>query len=546
MAKHTHADVDYSPYLQTFAPLLQQQSILFQSSPYHATPYENIEAALTIEIEKQKVAAREKKAAGSRSDDSESKLAELPSPWIPLPRDHKLISTIESDWRWSSVCLFFEHFLPLFPNSICHFKPELLIESFQCHSHEPDQHKWSDCSCQRPACQHLAELLTQVLLMINPIDPNSKKLAKNQLNVANYLPLLLETIEEQYFIPDQEGIRQTFDDMMNMYVDVCEEKKRLKSESLQSNSTSDSISSNDSGSNESKSLNHGLPMHPPIEKFGSTILAGHVHQLPGQVKLHLLHFLCEYALSVVPIIRDACNYSHSLLNAGNADPDPKRVSTIQPIADSVEAHVLNPFHSLGLSEPHGIDDDGAAYWCFVQMESDRVHLYKDSRTGGTEFVHPAAFTNKRKHQETLNGGHKKKQKLDATNDEHQSADEGEDDGSCGSSSSSVDSHLSPRFAFTLLAHDLQSIQDFVQIGLMTQKSPKSLTFLNRVQSNLLPQAVLIQKKFERLSRREKTQAAASARAAAMWSEPPVRSQRVRKAVNYKVRRENKQADEKRN
>ena len=219
--------MDYTQLLQ-FMPLLQQQQAQFAANQQYAQMFQMLQQA------QQQQAAAAKQAAASAAAapaSSSSGAATPPSPTpSPLPRDRldgvshpaepvptinklspanvALTSQIESDWRWGSVCLFFEHFLPLFPSRKTQFKPELLLQAFMCRHHSCVDHKWDACHCPHPACQQLAGLFMQLMLMLHPIPEGSKKLPKNLLNITNYLPVLQQLIEKTYWAQTGTGMRE--------------------------------------------------------------------------------------------------------------------------------------------------------------------------------------------------------------------------------------------------------------------------------------------------------------------------------------------------
>lgn len=226
--------MDYSQLLQ-FMPLLQQQQAQFAAHQQYAQMFQMMQQAQQQQAAAAKHAASAAaapaaaSAAGGAHTSAAAAAPPSPTP-SPLPRDRldgvthppepsptinklsptnvALTATIESDWRWGSVCLFFEHFLPLFPNRKTQFKPELLLQAMMCRHHSCVDHKWDACHCPHPACQQLAGLFMQLMLMLHPIPEGSKKLPKNLLNITNYLPLLQQLIEKAYWAQTGSGMRE--------------------------------------------------------------------------------------------------------------------------------------------------------------------------------------------------------------------------------------------------------------------------------------------------------------------------------------------------
>jgi hypothetical protein len=637
---------DYSAYFHMFAPLFQQQRLQYNNA--HQTQlFSSFQSSFAGLQEQQAAEAREKKkaaaaasAAAAATAAAEAEAAEdaaweppaaveeEPTEPLPVinqfsPENRAKVDAIESEWRWGSVCLFMEQFLPLFPRHT-YFKPELLMQAFLCQHCSIHAHAFTACSCPHPACKHFANLMCQLMLLLNPIPPGCKKLPKNQLNVNNYLPLVQGLIEKFYFMPNQDAVRDQVQEIMEMFMvddqerkarerdeleakeqelrdieskiaaakeaaqdekpaDVVKQEATVKTESepmqtdekeeksyakpaetaaAPAETVKEETKEQDAVKQESEdqpmtdaaepaapeakksSLKFTIPIRPP----GSLLLSVHLHKLPGMAKLYLMHMLCDYIAEQLPEIRQAGEDSMKLLAAGNKEPTPAPVQSADEVSDRSLPH--NPFHSLGLSVPHGTDDNGAAYWVFTHEETGRIHLYRDERTGAKDewSIQYRRRGSRRPAREALKHGNEiegldeteqdredreqREQEEEAREDEEM-AEEGVDD-----ELEPIDAdHADPTFKFTLLNSDLQGVQDFVSIGFMSWTKPSSLEFLQRVQNEVLPSAILLQKKLERLSRREKTAAAANARIAAYHFTGETqyrsdRSQRARKSVNY--------------
>ena len=270
-----------------------------------------------------------------------------------------------------------------------------------------------------------------------------------------------------------------------------------------------------------KAAARSLPVSPP----GSALLASHLHQLPPLCKLYLLHFVCDYVLGEVDILKECCTHSnllaHGLAPPAAADGDDAAPMVIAP----------NPFHNHGLSVPHAKGDDGVNYWCFVHDEMSRVHLWRDVQTGARDEFHVRL----RKKGSTaplkppLVHGNEPEDLGDWNNDDDDLDLADEDD------LEPIDAaHAQPTFNFSLIATDLDSVAALVAVWALTWKSPQGLLFLHKLQNEVLPAALIMQKKAERLARRDKTARTAGGlivpdfggASAQRWSS------RTRKQVNY--------------
>lgn len=526
--------MDYSAILQ-FYPLLQQQQQLLQANAQHAAMLAAMQQAAQAQQQTAARAAAQPPAAAYYGASASNE----PIPHIntALSSNVSLLSEIESEWRWGSVCLFFEHFLPLYPNRKLQFKPELLMQSFLCTHHSCFDHKWDACSCPHPACQQLAALFLQLLLMLHPIPEASKKLPKNQMNMTNYLPVLQNLIEKAYFAPNQtNGAREQIQEIMQLYLDDIAAKKEAEREEkmaeaeaqAEGNKTKmDDNDNNDDDAKDGAAAKGGLKFSLPITPPGSALLASHLHQLPALCKLYLLHFVCDYVLSEVDTLKEACTQSNMLAHGGGAAASTAGTAAAGAAA-AAAATILpaNPFHSRGLSEPHGRDDDGAAYWCFVHEEMGRVHLWRDVHTGAKDEFHVRM---RRKGSDKLT-----QTKVHGDEPDDPDADDAEAiDMLDADQVEPVDAdHAPPSFSFSLLASDLDAVQALVSVWAVTWKEVDGLVFLHKLKSDVLPNALLMQKKAERISRRDK-----SSRGSAAWTPPEFVgaqrwSSRTRKPVNY--------------
>lgn len=305
--------------------------------------------------------------------------------------------------------------------------------------------------------------------------------------------------------------------------EAAEEKQGASSSSSSSAAAADAASSSaptkEGTSKGAKAASRSIPVSPP----GSALLASHLHTLPPLCKLYLLHFVCDYVLGEVDILKECCTHSnllaHGLAPAAAADGDDAAPMIIAP----------NPFHSHGLSVPHAKGDDGAHYWCFVHDEMSRVHLWRDVQTGAKDEFHVRL----RKKGSTapikppLVHGNEPEDLGEWNNDDDDWADEDDLE--------PIDAaHAQPTFNFSLIATDLDSVAALVAVWALTWKSPQGLLFLHKLQNDVLPAALIMQKKAERLARRDKTARTAGGlivpdfggASAQRWSS------RTRKQVNY--------------
>jgi hypothetical protein len=429
--------------------------------------------------------------------------------------------------------------------------------------------------------------------MLYPIPDNCKKLPKNQLNHTNFLPVLQSVIEKVYFAANQTEGREQIQEIMELYLEDVRARQMAGKEEQEQKaaaaataaaaampaaaeganaaaaaaapaavpapsdehkssinpapSSSSSVASSSSApasptkddaaaaAASSSSLKFTLPVTPP----GSALLASHLHQLPALCKLYLLHFLCDYVLGEVELLREACTLSNLL---AHGQPLPPGVAAPAAAAGGVSsgAHspapsgaqmvLSNPFHNKGLNVAHGLDDDGAQYWCFVHEEMARVHLWQDRQTGAKSEYHVRL---RKKGSKAV-----PRPKVTGFEPDDSSASDDSDldvDMLGDDEVEPIDeAHAPPTFNFTLLASDLDAVNALVSVWAVTWKKVDGLVFLHKMRSEVLPNALLHQKKLERLGRRDKSVRASGGGGLVVPEFVGMQrwSTRARKPVNY--------------